>query len=409
VGYVTFVITAHIPYAHLESNMKKNVQEALKIILDSTKTKPPQKVFLYESLGRVAFSDIPAKSDYPSTNKTAMDGYAIVHKNKDKPLKEVFVINQFDENSTFRLNTGNDIPNICDCVVEVELVEKNNGYIKLSKNVEEYRNFVFAGSEIKKGEVVIKKGELINEQKLALLAYIGEVLIEVYQKPIVGIITTGDEVVFPGISAQKGFVYNTNYFYISSFIKKLNADCIYFGHIKDDIDDLIETYNYALSRCDVLVSTGGSSKGTKDFTKKVFEALKIDIKFDETTVKPGKPLIFGSIKDKLVFGMPGWPSSLVVNTQVFLKPALKKLSGLAKYENTIHYASTTKPMHSRLGKDYFNRGILNFINNSLLVEPLESQETSNFFSMAKANCLAWLDASIGDVEKGMLLPVIIID
>jgi molybdopterin molybdotransferase len=389
--------------------MKKNVQEALKIILDSVKAKPPQTVFLNESLGRVVFSDITAKSDYPCANKTAMDGYAILYKNKDKPLKEVFDINQFDENSAFRLNTGNDIPSICDCVVEVELVEKNNGYIKLSKNIEQYRNFVFAGSEIKKGEVVIKKGELINEQKLALLAYIGEVLIEVYQKPIVGIITTGDEIVFPGTNAQKGSVYNTNYFYLSSFVKKLNADCIYFGHIKDDIDDLIETYTYAVSRCDVVISTGGSSKGTKDFTKKVFEALEIDIKFDETTVKPGKPLIFGRIKDKLVFGMPGWPSSLVVNTQVFLKPALKKLSGLANYENTIYYASTTKPMHSRLGKDYFNRGILTYINNSLLAEPLESQDTSNFFSMAKANCLVWLDASIGDVEKGMLLPVIMID
>ncbi|HHS48665.1 MAG TPA: molybdopterin molybdenumtransferase MoeA, partial [Desulfurella acetivorans] len=335
--------------------------------------------------------------------------YAIVYKNKDKPLKEVFDIKQFDENSAFRLNTGNDIPTICDCVVEVELVETNNGYIKLSKNVEQYRNFVFAGSEIKKGEVVIKKGELINEQKLALLAYIGEVLIEVHQKPIVGIITTGDEVVFPGTNTQKSSVYNTNYFYLSSFVKKLNADCIYFGHIKDDIDDLIQAYNYALSRCDVVVSTGGSSKGTKDFTKKVFEALKIDIKFDETTVKPGKPLIFGNLDDKLVFGMPGWPSSLVVNTQVFLKPALKKLSGLNNYENTIYYVSTTKPMHSRLGKDYFNRAVLTYTNNGLFVEPLESQDTSNFFSMAKANCLVWLDASIGNVEKGMLLPAITID
>jgi molybdopterin molybdotransferase len=389
--------------------MKKNVQEALTIILDSIKPKPSQTVFLNESLGRVVFSDITAKSDYPCTNKTAMDGYAIVYKNKDKPLKEVFDIKQFDENSAFRLNTGNDIPTICDCVVEVELVETNNGYIKLSKNVEQYRNFVFAGSEIKKGEVVIKKGELINEQKLALLAYIGEVLIEVHQKPIVGIITTGDEVVFPGTNTQKSSVYNTNYFYLSSFVKKLNADCVYFGHIKDDIDDLIQAYNYALSRCDVVVSTGGSSKGTKDFTKKVFEALKIDIKFDETTVKPGKPLIFGNLDDKLVFGMPGWPSSLVVNTQVFLKPALKKLSGLNNYENTIYYVSTTKPMHSRLGKDYFNRAVLTYTNNGLFVEPLESQDTSNFFSMAKANCLVWLDASIGNVEKGMLLPAITID
>lgn len=390
--------------------MKKNVKEALEIILNCTKPKPAQTVFLSESLGRVVFSDITAKSDYPLTNKTAMDGYAIVYKNKDKLLKEVSDVSQIDENSAFRLNTGNDIPPFCDCVVEVELVEKNgNGYVKLNKNVEKFRNFVFAGSEIKKGEVVIKKGEFINEQKIALLAYIGEVLVEVYQKPIVGIITTGDEVVFPGKNTKKDYVYNTNYFYLSSFVKKLNADYIYFGHIRDDIDNLIEVYSYALSRCDVLVTTGGSSKGTKDFTKRVFEALKIDIKFDETTVKPGKPLIFGCLSDKLIFGMPGWPSSLVVNTQVFLKPALKKLSGLTNYENTIYYAQTTKPMHSRVGKDYFNRATLTYNNNSLFIEPLESQETSNFLSMAKANCLVWLNSTIGDVEKGALLPVIVID
>ncbi|OSS42743.1 Molybdopterin biosynthesis protein MoeA [Desulfurella amilsii] len=389
--------------------MKKNVLEALEIVLDCSKTKPSQTVFLSDSLGRVACIDILAKSDYPCLNKTAMDGYAIVYKNKDKPLKEVFDINQFDENSAFRLNTGNDIPQICDSVIEVELIEKHDGYIKLSKNVEKYRNFVFAGSEIKKGEIVIKKGELINEQKMALLAYVGEVLIEVYQKPIVGIITTGDEVVFPGATAQKGSVYNTNYFYLNGFVKKLNAECIYFGHIRDNINELVETYRYALSRCDILVSTGGSSKGTKDFTKKVFEALGIDIKFDETTVKPGKPLIFGNLGDKLVFGMPGWPSSLVVNTQVFLKPALKKLSGLTNYKNAIYYASTTKSMHSRMGKDYFNRAILTYNNKGLFIEPLESQDTSNFFSMAKANCLVWLDASTGDVENGTLLTVITID
>ncbi|WP_291490277.1 molybdopterin molybdotransferase MoeA [Desulfurella sp.] len=389
--------------------MKKNVLEALEIILGCVKPKPSDMVYLNESLGRVIYTDIIAKSDYPSSNKTAMDGYAIVYKNKDKPLKEISDYANLDENCALRLNTGNEIPEIFDCVVEVELIEKDGDFIKIKKNIEQYRNFVFSGSEIKKGEIVLKKGELINEQKRALIAYLGEVLIEVYQKPIVGIITTGDEVVFPGFNSNSDKVYNTNYFYLEGFIKKLNAECIYFGHVKDDPDDLIKIYNYAISRCDILISTGGSSKGTKDFTKKVFQELEIDTKFDETTVKPGKPLIFGQLKDKLIFGMPGWPSSLVVNAQLFLKPALKKLSGYTNYKNKIYFAKTIKPMHSRIGKDYFNRAIYAYTEDGIFVEPLENQDTSNFFSMAKANCLVWLDTNIGNVEKGTLLPIIIID
>lgn len=388
--------------------MKKNITDALEIILDNTKTKPSQKVFLSDCLNRVAFEDILSKSDCPSSNKTAMDGYAVVHKNIGKSLKEVFDISEFDENSALRLNTGNDIPSLADCVVEVELIDKSNGFVNVKKNVEQYRNFVYAGSEIKKNEVVVKKGELINEQKRALLAYLGEVLINVYQKPIVGIITTGDEVVMPGEDPAKNLVYNTNYFYLEGFVKKLNAECVYFGHVKDDVDELVKTYEYAISRCDVLISTGGSSKGTKDFTKKVFNELKIEIKFDETSIKPGKPLIFGTLGDKLIFGMPGWPSSLVVNCQVFLKPSLKKLLGLSQYRNKIYYAITTKPMHSRIGKDYFNRAILRYDKN-LIIEPLDSQETSNYFSMSKANCLVLLDSSVGDVAKGSLLPLLIID
>ncbi len=388
--------------------MKKNVEEALKIILDTTPTKPSQKIYINESLERVVYSDILAKSNYPSYNKTAMDGYAIVYKNKDKPLKEVFDAKDFDETCALRLNTGMEIPPIGDCVVEVELVEKKDGFIFIKKNVEQYRNFVFSGSEIKKGDIVIQKGELINAQKMALLAYLGELIIDVYQKPIVGVITTGDEVVMPGEGAHSSMVYNANYFYLDGFIREQNAQCIYFGHVKDDIDELKKTYKYALSRCDILVSTGGSSKGTKDFTKNAFEALGIEIKFDETTIKPGKPLIFGVLGDKLVFGMPGWPSSLVVNTQVFLKPAIKKMSGLSKYTNDIIFAKTTKSMHSRIGKDYFNRAVLKY-NGSLVIEPLNSQDTSNFISMAKANCLVHIDSLLADVEEGTLLPLIMIN
>lgn len=388
--------------------MKKNITDALEIILDNTKTKPSQKVFISDCLNRVAYEDIISKADYPSSNKTAMDGYAIVYKNIGKNLKEVFDISEFDENSALRLNTGNDIPSLADCVVEVELIDKSNGFVNVKKNVEQYRNFVYAGSEIKKNEVVIKKGELINEQKRALLAYLGEVLISVHQKPIVGIITTGDEVIMPGEDTNKNLVYNTNYFYLEGFVNKLNAECVYFGHVKDDVEELVKAYEYAISRCDVLISTGGSSKGTKDFTKKVFNELKIEIKFDETTIKPGKPLIFGTLGDKLIFGMPGWPSSLVVNCQVFLKPCLKKLMGLSQYRNKIYYAISTKPMHSRVGKDYFNRAILTYDKN-LIIEPLDFQETSNFFSMSKANCLVLLDSSVGDVAKGSLLPLIMID
>ncbi len=384
------------------------VKDALRLIEENTKPVGGfDFVYVYDALDRVAFEDVRSSIDIPTFLRSAMDGYGLVGDceeyrivEEEKDLKEC---------SCIKINTGFPIPEKVRAVAEVEIVKVAGDRLKLLKRVEDERNFTHKGVEVRKGQVILKKGERISVRKRALLAYCGVSLLKVRRKPVVGIVTTGDEVIYPGEHAKEHSVYNANYFILDGLIKRWLCEPVYFGHVRDEQDELKKTISYALDRCDLLITTGGVSMGSKDFIKSILnEFSDSKILFDRTTIKPGKPAVLTVVKNKLFFGMPGWPSALYATAYVYLKPMLYRLAGLE--ERGFDYTCVlAEPMRSKEGKFYFNRVNVEFKNGMFYAKSSGSQKTDNFYSTAIADGLVGIEEEKGSVEANQQLPLVLFD
>ncbi len=385
------------------------VKEAVDIILNSAKLIDTcEEVYVSDSLERISCETILSKIEIPTFTKSSMDGYAVSFGNDNK-YKIVSNKDRLNKGECIRVNTGFPIPLNTDAVVEIEKAEVQKEYIVVNSNIKPERNFTKAGSELKKGDVLVDKYERINIRKRALLAYAGIVSLKVYRKPIVGIITTGDEVVFPSCNPEKNSVFNSNFFILEGLVKRWGAEPVYFGHIPDKKDIFEERLSYALDRCDIVLTTGGVSKGTKDYTKDVLNRIGANMLFEKSTIKPGKPAAFAVYKDKYIFSLPGWPAALYTTAYLYLKPFLLKVSGDSNYKNTFFEGVIDEDMHSQKDKDYFNRVNIVYKNGEFRLLSSGSQKTDNYFSIAKADGLVWLDTEKEDEKKGSKLPFLFFD
>ncbi len=384
-------------------------KEAVGIVLNNAKFEDIyEEVYVSDCLGRVSYENVVSKVDIPTFTRSSMDGYAVRFGNENL-YKIINEGEKLEPGSCIRVNTGFEIPAFADAVVEVEKAAVKDGYIEIEEEIKKQRNFTKKGSELKKGDILIGTHKRIDVRTRALLAYAGVVSLKVYKKPVVGIITTGNEVVFPGCLAQKNSVFNSNYFILEGLVRKWGAEPVYFGHIPDKKEALKKRLMYALNRCDVLLTTGGVSKGTKDYAKDVLKEVNAKMFFEKSTIKPGKPAAFAAYEDKFIFSLPGWPAALYTTAYLYLKPFLLRISGSENYENMFFEGIIDEDMHSQKGKDYFNRVKIDYKNGEFHLKLVGSQKTDNYFSIAKAEGLVWLDTEKGDEKKGSKLPFLFFD
>jgi len=394
--------------------MKKTRIEASKIIESYVKQKSFEVVTLNKSYGRVLFEDIKAKFNIPESNKSAVDGFAINVDNLEFPV----TLKITDEapagakqkelkSGAIFIMTGGIVPKGANAVVRIEDVEKNENEIIIKKAVKKGDLINFVGGEMKEGEVILKKGTILNYKQVALLANMGYYQIKVYQKPKIGIIVTGDEVKEPFEESNKAGVKNSNFYILLGILKDI-VDITYYGKVNDNLDEMVEIFNTALNDNDILLSSGGASKGKYDFIKDIAKKLELETKFTTTNIRPGRPLIFAVKNEKLFFGLPGYPSALLVNFYQFLYPYIKKMAGFREYENKIIKAITKEDIRSKEGRVDFVRVNVEFSEGKIFVKNSFSQQTSNFLSMAKSDALAIIDENQGKVKAGEIVDIILI-
>jgi len=394
--------------------MKKTRNEVKNIIENFIKEKSFEIITLNEAYGRVLFEDIKAKFDIPESDKSAVDGFAINVNNLEFPVTlkitdEVAAGSkqkELKEGAIF-IMTGAVVPNGANAVVRIEDVEKNGNEITIKKPVEKHNLINFAGEEMKKNEIILQKGEFLDYKKVSLLANIGYYQIKVYQKPKVGIIVTGDEVKEPFEEADKAGVKNSNYYILLGLLKDI-ADITYYGKVNDNLNEMIEIFQTALNNNDILLSSGGSSKGKYDFVKDIAKNLELDTKFTMTNIRPGRPLIFATKNKKLFFGLPGYPSALLVNLHEFLYPFIKKIAGFKEWQNRVIQATAKEDIRSKVGRVDFVRVNVEYNNGRVFIKNSFSQQTSNFLSMAKSDALAVVDETKGKVKEGEVVDIILI-
>jgi molybdenum cofactor synthesis domain-containing protein len=239
--------------------------------------------------------------------------------------------------------TGAPIPPGADAVVIVEDTQPGDeDAIRIFASVQPQQNIGRQGADISRGQTVLRAGTFLNASRAGALSALGQTLVEVYAKPRVAILSTGDEIVDPGTPLAPGQIYDINRVTLSAVVSEHGGVPVPFRTAVDTLEDLSESVDACLAE-DLLVFSGGSSVGRRDLIIDVI-AAKGAVLFHGIAVKPGKPTAFGRIGSRLVFGMPGYPTSCLSNAYILLAPALRRIARLPAQPRR----SVTLPLGARI-------------------------------------------------------------
>ena len=320
------------------------IKEALKLIKKNIKQVSFEIVPIENSNGRISAETLKGTLSLPPFNNSAMDGYGVKGADAGKEVKVIDEIFAGSEKQTdiktgqvVKIMTGARVPDSIESVVPFELVEKiDNTTIKLPENIKNKQHMRFIGEDIKKDEVILNQGETINFATIALLTSQGISHIKVYRKPKVSVFTSGEELKLHYEQIKEYQIFNSNTPTLLSRVEELGADVTFTGKAQDTIEsikDMIQNSLYG----DLIITTGGISVGEADFTMEAFEQLNMEIIFNGINIKPGKPTVFGKIKDTYVLNLPGNPLAASLIFEMFGTIIMQTLSGSKDiFHNVIH-------------------------------------------------------------------------
>jgi molybdopterin molybdotransferase len=387
-----------------------SVSEAKKLIDQNVSCLPPITLSLQGSVGLILAGDVYASMDIPAFPQSSMDGYAFSFEGwkKHKRLKiagevaagsnKIFTVTPAN---AVRIFTGAAVPAGADTVIMQEKIQVENGELKIEDETLQQGNSVrLKGSEIKAGELALGKESVLSPAAIGFLAGIGITEVKVYPNPSVTIIITGNELQQPGETLQHGQVYESNSFALKAVLQQLHINDIKVLYATDKPEAVTGTLKKALEQADVILLTGGISVGDYDFVLQAATECGVEKLFHKVKQRPGKPLYFGKKGSKLVFGLPGNPSSVLTCFYQYVIPALKKLSKRDIGLQTIR-APLAKTFQKNTGLTHFLKGFY----NGEKVSPLDAQESYRLSSFAKANCLIQFDEDITSLKEGELVDV----
>jgi len=387
-----------------------SVQEAKKIISENVSSLEPVTLFLQESAGLILAEDVYALMDIPAFPQSSMDGYAFSFEGwkKHKRLKiagevaagskETFTL---EPKNTVRIFTGAAVPAGADTVIMQEKIQVENGELKIEDETLQQGNSVrLKASEIKAGELALGKESLLSPAAIGFLAGIGITEVKVYPNPSITIVITGDELQQPGEPLQLGQVYESNSFALKAVLQQLHMESIQILYATDKPEIVTGTLKKALEKSDVVLLTGGISVGDYDFVLQAATECGVEKLFHKIKQRPGKPLYFGKKGNKLVFGLPGNPSSVLTCFYQYVVPALEKSAKRKTILQTVR-APLSRSFQKAQGLTHFLKG--RYDDN--FATPLDAQESYRLSSFAKANCLIQVDEEITFLSEGELVTI----
>lgn len=385
-----------------------SVVEAKSLIQENVSPMPVHPVSLALAAGHTLSTDIYAKHDIPAFEQSSMDGYALRFEDKDLPLTitgemQAGVTTQFQllAGQAARIFTGAPLPLGADTVVMQEKVTANNGMLTiLDPQLSKGLNVRHKGAEVSKGALAISKGSQLSPAAIGFLAGIGYDALEVNQNPAVGIIVTGKELQQPGRELNFGQVYESNSYSLSAALQQCGLNDIHFYMADDHLEELTAVLQEALTANDVVLLTGGVSVGDYDFVIKAAEQCGIRQIFHRVKQKPGKPLYFGKKEAKVIFGLPGNPSSVLSCFYQYVLPALEKMTN-QKSRIKVVEAVLTHECSKPAGLTHFLKAHFDDGN----VTPLHAQESFRMSSFAQANGMIELEEEKTNFAAGMKVKV----
>ena len=393
------------------------VSKAIEIIKSQTHKLSFEEIALQDSFNCILAEDIIADTDLPPFNRSQMDGYAVRFEDvKDVPARLKIVgesaagsgwHNEMKVGEAVRIMTGAPVPLGADSVQKVEVTHEEDGFVFIEESVKQGQNIVTRGKEITNGETVLRRGERLTAAMIAPLASFGYEKVKVAKRPRVAILATGSELVSVNKTPQQDQIRDSNSFTLAAYSSLANAVVERLPLAGDDLESLKETIKRASENSDVLIMSGGVSVGVYDFTKTALRELGAEIFFEKVSLKPGKPTVFGRLKDALVFGLPGNPVSVAVTFNLFARMALMLMQGANDVELKSEHATLSRTAKGAKERETFLPATLSTNEKGkLIAEPLKWGGSSDFVSFAKANALINIPQGVKTVEEGEVVRVL---
>jgi len=363
-----------------------------------------EHVDLLDALNRTLAEDIISDIAMPPFNKSAMDGYAC----RKSDLKNILHIIEeigagaipqktIGENQCARIMTGAKVPEGADIVIMKEDVEET-GSERIRLITENLRtNICYEGEDVRFGDLVLRKGDLILPAQIAILASVGCTNPLVYAVPSVSIISTGNELVEPDQNPGIAKIRNSNSYQLAAQIQQLGITPVYLGIIRDEEQNLLDVLTSAIGKYDITIISGGVSVGDFDFVPKILKSLNVNIRVHGMNVRPGKHLLFGEKENHFIFGMPGNPVSSFVQFEVLVRPFINTLLGKTKAETFLYLP---------IEEEYIRKkgDLLIFVPVTLTrkgtVLPLEYHGSAHIHAYSLAQGIMEIPQGISTIKKG---------
>ncbi|MFC4008429.1 gephyrin-like molybdotransferase Glp [Nonomuraea purpurea] len=392
----------------------KSVDAHLADILATVRPLAPLELELEQALGTTLAEEITSPVPLPPFDNSAMDGYAVRSADISDIPVTLPVIDDIAAGSveplavgpghTVRIMTGAPMPTGADAVVPVEWTDGGTVSVRIDRPVTAGNAIRRAGEDVQAGDVVLEAGTVIGPAQLGIIAGVGRRRVLARPRPRVVVISTGAELVEPGLTLVPGQIWDSNSFTLTAAVREAGGDGFRAGSVGDDPSVLLDRLDTHLVRADAIITSGGVSMGAYEPVKEALSPLGT-VRFEKVAMQPGMPQGFGVLGDDRVpiFALPGNPVSSFVSFMLFVRPALDKMRGLPESTQETVTARVTRHLRSPEGRRSYLRGVL---APDGTIEPVHGQGSHQLAALAMANALIVVPEDVIEVAEGASVEVI---
>ena len=393
-----------------------SVEEALARLLAPLEALPAEQVSVSDAVGRVLAEEVVARRTQPPFAVSAMDGYAVRAADVENVPVNLRIIAEIpagtgfsgmlDKGEAARIFTGAPLPEGADTIVIQEDTERHGDTVRVVEGAKLGTYVRRAGLDFAEGDVLLHKGTRLTPRHIGLAAAMNRPWLFVYRRPMVGILSTGDEVVMPGEPIGPHQIVSSNALALAAFVTVCGGVPVSLGNAPDDANAL-RTFAAGARGVDLLVSTGGVSVGEHDLVRGVLSEDGLAIDFWEIAMRPGKPLMSGSYRGTPMVGLPGNPVSTLVCSLLFLKPAMERLAGLPDKSEPQQMARLGRDLRQNdRRQDYLRSTLTRGADGVVEATPFSVQDSSMMRPLASSDCLVIRPPHATAASVGTMVPII---
>lgn len=400
-----------------------SIEEAIQRIMNEVKRGETEIVTLEEADQRFLAEDLIADHPIPFFDRSGYDGYALRAEDTqgadgERPIRLKVIesiaagevaVQEVGQGEAVRIMTGAQMPTGANAVVMLEHVQEikhgSETWIEVSKPLQPGDHMALRGEDTQEGSILAKAGRRIQPGEMAMLATFGYAQVKVFKQPVVGIYTTGTELLPVDAPLEPGKIRNSNAYMLASQIHKAGGIPKYLGILPDDLELCYQSVSSAFEEVDYLITTGGAAVGDYDFVQTIVERLGAKLLFNKVAMRPGSVTTIAKLGDKWLFGLSGNPAACFVGFELFTRPVLRTYLGaiephLPRSQAILHTDIQSKNLFTRL-----MRAKLSFVQGQVVAEPVGLDKSNVVSPLIEANGLLIIPSGLTP-DKGSLVEVI---